>query len=217
MAIHDEDIPAALEAIAARHRATLRPTYATAAAKAISVQALPTGTAGGDASEAGASWGTVIHELLETAMKSPGADTLGLARAALEEEELDPGRAEEAVETVQSVMRSEIWRRALAAKRRMTEVPFERLLGGGEAAPGASPTLLRGVIDLVFEEPSGWVIVDYKTDAAAKKDLTALVEHYRPQLDMYRRSWESMTREKVSETGLFFTRVERYVPLETRA
>ena len=72
------------------------------------------------------------------------------------------------------------------------------------------------MIDLVFEEPTGWVIADYKTDAAAKKDLAALVEHYRPQLDLYRRSWEFMTGEKVSETGLFFTRVERYVPLEAR-
>ncbi len=215
VAIHDRDIEAALEVLAARAGAARRPTYATAAAKAISVEAIPAGASGGDAGEAGASWGTVIHELLETAMKSPGADILGLAHAALEEEELDPGRAEEAVETVQSVMRSEIWRRALAAKRRMTEVPFERLLASGEAAPGAPPTLLRGVIDLVFEEPSGWVIADYKTDAAAKKDLAALVEHYRPQLDLYQRSWESMTGEMVRETGLFFTRVEKYVPLET--
>lgn len=45
--------------------------------------------------------------------------------------------------------------------------------------------MLRGVIDLAFLETGGWVLVDYKTDVAARDQLEMLVEHFRPQVDLY--------------------------------
>ncbi|MBD3268128.1 hypothetical protein GF373_15805, partial [bacterium] len=70
--------------------------------------------------------------------------------------------------------------------------------------------LLRGVIDLVFEEEDGWVIVDYKTDAAAKKQADALLQKYRPQIETYRKEWEALTGGQVKEMGLYFTSIQEY-------
>ncbi|MBI4603249.1 MAG: UvrD-helicase domain-containing protein [Planctomycetes bacterium] len=188
-----------------RWEACRRPTYAAAAAKLVSVKGpSPAGVPRG---ERGAEWGTVIHTLLETAMKEPAADLAGLARAALAEEGLDPGLAGEAVEVVQAVASSDVWRRALAAERRLAEVPFERLV---PEPPGGVVTLLRGVIDLVFLEAGGWVIVDYKTDGRGEGSLKGLVERYRPQVEAYKEAWEAMTGMKVKEAGLYFTRWQRY-------
>lgn len=91
------------------------------------------------------------------------------------------------------------------------------------SAPGA-PVFLSGAIDLVFKEEDGWVIADYKTDRVpdavrergpveAGKAFGALVDHYRPQVKLYTRFWEKITGEKVKEAGLYFTALDRWVPI----
>ena len=75
------------------------------------------------------------------------------------------------------------------------------------------PTIIRGVIDLAFLEPPGWVIVDYKTDRIAADQLPAAVEHYRPQVEIYANAWREMLNQPVSECGLYFTHVDTYSKL----
>ena len=90
------------------------------------------------------------------------------------------------------------------------EVPFETRLAPDEGAEPL-PTLLRGVIDLAFLEDDGWVLVDYKTDAGAEQQLTALTEHYRGQIEIYGRLWQQMVGQPVKEIGLYFTTNGQYV------
>ena len=66
------------------------------------------------------------------------------------------------------------------------------------------PTIVRGVIDLVFEESDGWVIVDYKTDPAEEKDLDRLAGKYEDQVREYWEAWMACTGESVKETGIYF-------------
>jgi ATP-dependent helicase/nuclease subunit A len=159
--------------------------------------------------EHGVEWGTVIHMLLQVAMENPEGDLQGLARTALAEQGLDANLAEIAVETVNSVMKAEIWRRAMASQRRLAEVPFEILL----EREACVPVLVRGSIDLVFEESDGWVIVDYKTDSVPGGQPDALVDKYAPQVRLYADSWERITGEKVKEMGLYFSRANLFAPI----
>ena len=100
-------------------------------------------------------------------MRNPGVDLNRLAASALTDQGMASDLAETAVQTVRGVMESAIWQRAAASPQRLVEVPFQTLLAPDKPTKGDIPTLLRGVIDLVFLEPHGWVIVDYKTDRAA--------------------------------------------------
>jgi ATP-dependent helicase/nuclease subunit A len=100
-------------------------------------------------------------------------------------------------------------------------------LAGGRPVvllPGA-PVFLSGAVDLLFKEKDGWVIADYKTDrlpeafsAGRREDrdkaLDALVEYYRPQVQLYTRFWEKITGEKVKESGLYFTAHETWFKVE---
>jgi ATP-dependent exoDNAse (exonuclease V) beta subunit len=92
------------------------------------------------------------------------------------------------------------------------------------AAAEGVPVVLSGAVDLVFREEDGWVIADYKTDrlpaaldgaAAADREsaLAALVDHYRPQVALYSRFWARITGEPVKESGLYFTALDRWVPI----
>jgi ATP-dependent helicase/nuclease subunit A len=197
------DAPARVaETISARWQESLKPSHAVVAAKVISVTpSRPLPTAG----EHGTEWGTVIHLLLEAAAGDAKTDLVRLARASLEQQSLDTALADKAVETVQAVMASDIWRRARASPLRLVEVPFQILRTPEPEDPDALPTILRGVIDLVFREDAGWVIVDYKTDARPKKEIHQLVDHYRGQVQTYAQVWQETTGEPIAEKGLYFT------------
>ncbi len=156
--------------------------------------------------EHGLEWGTVIHLLLQTVMTNPAMDIASLARSILENQEMDKSLAEAAVATVQSVMQSQIWQRALASPRRLVEVPFQTLV---TATP--LPAVQRGIIDLIFLEAAGWVIVDYKTDARSAGALRYLLEYYRPQIRNYVEAWQRITGQSVVEAGLYLTHIDQYV------
>ena len=153
--------------------------------------------------EHGTSWGTVIHKLLDVVMDTPMNDQElePVAGTLLAEEELSQDLAPKAVQTVRSVTGSDIWQRALKAKEHLTEVPYTYL-----KPTEPIPTFEAGVIDLVFKEEDGWVIVDYKTGSREP-------ERYVPQLAAYRQAWEAMGCGDVKEVGLYFVDHDEYVVL----
>lgn len=78
----------------------------------------------------------------------------------------------EALDTVEPVITSGLWQRAMAAEERLVEVPFAvRVPGDG----GPSSTL-HGVIDLAFRTADGWELVDYKTDQVDVESLVGLYD-----------------------------------------
>jgi ATP-dependent helicase/nuclease subunit A len=87
-----------------------------------------------------------------------------------------------------------------------------------------APIFLSGAVDLLFRE-SGWVLADFKTDrppralaGAGETEtqvfLDSLAAYYRPQVELYTRFWAKLTGEKVSESGLYFTALDRWVPID---
>ncbi|MBM4094955.1 MAG: hypothetical protein FJ276_36930, partial [Planctomycetes bacterium] len=134
-----------------------------------------------------------------------------LGRACLGEQGLDATLAEHAVAIVHDVMASDVWRRAHASPWRFSEIPFQTLMPPDPGAISAVPTILRGVIDLVFREADGWVVLDYKTDSRSEAELPALVAHYRGQMKNCADFWQATVGEPVVEQGLYFTHAKRYL------
>jgi ATP-dependent helicase/nuclease subunit A len=75
----------------------------------------------------------------------------------------------------------------------------------GARESGGSPVLLEGVIDLVFLEPGGWVVADYKTDVGTDPGFAERAVAYRRQVDLYAQAWAALTGERVKERVIFFT------------
>ena len=155
--------------------------------------------------EHGTEWGSAIHRLLQAKMENPDADLQHMARWILGEEELAAELETQALALVDSVTNSEIWRRASSSEKCLVEVPFQVLHKAGD-----NPEIMRGVIDLAFRESGAWVIVDYKTDEAARTSLERLVDHYAPQVNLYAEAWREAVGEEVKEKGLYFTAVNHY-------
>ena len=148
-------------------------------------------------------WGTLVHALLEHAMRGPHRDRAHLGRLANWLTVDKPALRRvvpEALDTVERVMASELWRRAQAAHESLAEVPFA-VRSEGEP----TPRVLYGVIDLAFRTPEGWHIVDYKTDQA---DLATLTERYAGQVRAYVGPWARLMDERIAYAGLFVVRVD---------
>lgn len=70
-----------------------------------------------------------------------------------------------------------------------TEIPFimnQKAIAYSEYAD----QMVQGIMDALLEMEDGYVILDYKTDRVSNTGLTKedLVERYRTQMDIYRRS-----------------------------
>ena len=154
--------------------------------------------------DTGMAWGSLVHFLLEHAMRGPGgSDRAHLERLAawfaFDRPELRRVIAE-ALDTVERVMTADFWREALAAEEREVEVPFAARVAEG----GAAPTVLHGVIDLAYRTPAGWTLIDYKTDQLGP-GLDALTERYAPQIRAYADRWRAQLGAP-TRGGLHFIR-----------
>jgi len=188
---------------AARHSAAARPGYSVTRVTSVA-HAAGTPLPFSERTGRGMSWGRVLHRLLEALMKDPSLDIRAFAANLLAEEERPAGDLDEAVRVAEGVRASDLWARALSAKRRFVEVPFALTVPSVDlgASDGPPQTLLGGAIDLVFEEEEGWVVVDYKSDTVSE-NLEELASFYRPQLAHYRRYWEELTGQP-TKAGLYF-------------
>jgi ATP-dependent helicase/nuclease subunit A len=219
MTIGEEEVREAREGIAARWERSAAATFAMSAARDVAVSAAELHRPAAGAGERGTEWGKVVHFLLETAMREPERDLTDLTRSALEEQGLDPGLGERALETLAAVRGSKLWERASLAEERLVEVPFEICLEPDDpilAGREDLPIVLRGVVDLAFREPGGWVIADWKTDADAAARRDTLTEHHRGQIELYASIWERITGEPVVERGIFFVSSGEYVKISSR-
>ncbi|MUG86888.1 AAA family ATPase [Paenibacillus timonensis] len=171
----------------------------------------------------GLAFGSTVHRSIELLGKGRGMDELDANIAVIAEEEgLDSRLMPEVKSMLEEVKESQIWRRALAAKTMLQELPFRTMridevtVGDQESTDqeGKAPDLLlKGVVDLLFEEEDGWVIVDFKTDMYADGQLGLFSDFYRPQVQAYASELERAFGLKVKEQGLYFLHGNEYVML----
>jgi ATP-dependent helicase/nuclease subunit A len=164
----------------------------------------------------GQSWGNVIHKLLDACAK--GSDGLEqLTAMVLSEEGRNPQEASRALQEIHSVLDSPLWKRVIASSQRYSEVPFFTKMELVEPETAGNDSIVSGTIDLVFKEDDGWAIVDFKTDTVSdEQQMALLAAYYAPQLELYRKAWESMTGEPVHEVVLFFTAINTLLSAKKR-
>jgi ATP-dependent helicase/nuclease subunit A len=158
----------------------------------------------------GLRWGTVVHEALDLLVaERTNSDPDKLQqklKLVIEREELDQQRLPDIMQVLVGFKASALWSRISQAK----EVHREMAFGLWQDS-----TYTTGIMDLVFLEDKGWVIVDYKTDRIEDQaHLDKLIHYYRPQVELYKSSFEATTGLAVAEAALYFIDRQHYVPLK---
>jgi ATP-dependent exoDNAse (exonuclease V) beta subunit len=88
-----------------------------------------------------------------------------------------PRAHEEAHGILEKFLASAEYERLSKVKILGREIPFLQPIGNGQ--------MMRGVIDLLYEQEGRPVVADYKTNRLEKRPINDLVEHYRQQGEAY--------------------------------
>lgn len=84
---------------------------------------------------------------------------------------------------------------------------------GEENGGQAEKVLLQGVIDCLFRDEQGLVLLDYKTDRTGGLSEAELKKRYREQVEIYSRAVQDIWQEEVKERYLYFFDGGLTVPL----
>lgn len=161
----------------------------------------------------GAERGTAFHAVMQHIPLEPPVDetvvreTISRLTAmdivpANQADSIDPG-------AIARFFRSDLGIRLLRSGRVEREVPFSYALPAGDvyredADDLASETvLIQGVIDCLFTEDDGLVLVDFKSDRVYGNPQ-AVAEKYRVQLELYARAVEAIRKRPVKQAALYF-------------
>lgn len=119
------------------------------------------------------------------------------------------------LEKIRAFFRTDLYKRICRAKRverekkftvaaahlNISDAVFDRLRD--------SDGMIKGIIDLMYEEEDGIVIVDYKSDRGMTEDQ--LREHYRRQLEIYKAALELTTEKKVKGLSLYSIELKKEI------
>ena len=152
---------------------------------------------------AGTGVGRAVHAVLQTVDLATGKGIADRARAQAAAENV-PSFEKDIAELAQVAVESDIVKRAVASGRLWREVPVAIGMGSGS---------LHGFIDLLFEEPDGLVVVDYKTDNVREKETPEAVQRYRLQGGAYAHAIRQLTGKPVKEAVFLYLRSRIAEPL----
>jgi len=153
----------------------------------------------------GATFGKLVHRLFEK-LDWGQADSLE-EMATIEGKNLGATgpMIKRAGEMVKEAIRSPILQRVIKSSSYHKEVPFTYKSNG---------TIFEGVMDVVFKEEDGLVVLDFKTDLVEKDNLNLKVEHYKPQARVYSDAIKNIFGKPPKEVILFFLHLMEPVSLK---
>ncbi|WP_138753335.1 helicase-exonuclease AddAB subunit AddA [Paenibacillus sinopodophylli] len=158
--------------------------------------------------------GSVNHLLMQHVSLSVSADEamLKVTLDSLIERRIMTSKQSEAIDltAVAAFFDSELGQRLTKASWVRREVPFSCMFPASRVYPktderlAGESILIQGVIDCLFEDERGIVLLDYKTDRIMNKQWTEASERHRFQLELYAEAIEAVLGRKVDECFVFF-------------
>lgn len=120
---------------------------------------------------------------------------------------------------------SDLGKRIMNAKVVNREIPFTLSLPASEVYPAwkdeDESVFVQGIIDCVFEDENGLVLIDFKSDGISDRYKGGFIqakpileERYRLQINLYTKALEQIWKRKVNERYLFFFDGAHFLNLE---
>src|SRR5690606_17270599 len=149
--------------------------------------------------------GTAVHAVMQHISfeeKMGSAEIRSFIDTLVGRELLSPDEAKAIrVKDVEALYESEIAERLSNAVNIKREVPFTYAKKDEEG----DSQIVQGIIDCLFEEEDGWVLLDYKTDRVSQisdvpKEMSA---RYEIQLSVYQEAVEAILKIPIKERLLY--------------
>ena len=168
--------------------------------------------------------GTLLHLILSKVDLNADIteDALSVLVNQLEAEDYISQGVTEQIELqdVLAFFQSSLGQRLIAADddNRYRELPFivalDSHIVNSDLPKGEKSILVQGIIDCLWREDDGWVLVDYKSDRLGKHQTHLLNERYGGQIALYRYAVEQILKEPVKESYFYHTATGSIVKAE---
>jgi len=108
---------------------------------------------------------------------------------------------------IQDFFGGPLGQRLLKAAKVKREIPFSLVLPAHEVYDDlddwGEKVLLQGVIDCLWYEDDGWILLDYKSDYIKPGEIDEFVQRYQSQINLYARAVENIWKQPVKEKYLY--------------
>jgi ATP-dependent helicase/nuclease subunit A len=160
--------------------------------------------------------GTVVHAVMQNLLldQQPTAESVRTTLDHMLERSLLTKAQYEVVDIkpVLAFFATDIGQRMIHTRKVEREVPFSFGLPAQEVYTDAESdstlsketVLIQGVIDCLFEDSQGLVMVDYKTDSTEGRSIDDLSERYRLQIDLYARAVEQIWNRPLAGKYVYY-------------
>lgn len=124
------------------------------------------------------------------------------------------------INSIHTFLSSPLGQRLINAQSIKKELPFTLALPAYIIYPELSPEneeqlLVQGVIDCLFTDDKGIVIIDYKTDHLGQDtNIEAIINRYAGQLNLYAKAVETIYKQSVNEKYLYLFTSGDIVPIK---
>ncbi len=121
---------------------------------------------------------------------------------------------------VLSFFESDIYSRILESKNVYKEQIFTLGLPSNEVYPELENNVdnvnivVKGMIDCLFEEEDGYVLLDFKTDYVTNDTIQNVVDNYKIQIDLYAKAVDKALDKNVKEKYIYFYNINKLVKVE---
>lgn len=167
-----------------------------------------------------AEYGTLMHTVMQHIDLTGDLSEFGLAKQVegmVEHELMTHEQAENVdLKAVASFFTSPLGCRMINSPQVRRELPFSLALPAerfyGDLAGCRENIFVQGIIDVLFDDPAGLILLDYKTDRAI--DDTQLAAKYAIQLSLYAEAAEIILRRPVAEKYLYLFSTGKMVKLD---
>lgn len=173
--------------------------------------------------------GTAMHAIMQHIdfSRPATAESISAKMGEMVQNELLTEEQRESIDPqlIMQFFESDLGRRMVQVPSIRREIPFSLSFPAREVYPDwkgeDEPVLIQGIIDCIFEDEMGLVLLDYKTDGITGRFKGGFAEakpvlenRYKVQIDMYTRALEQILKREVNERYLFFFDGAHIIKLE---
>ncbi|WAA08693.1 helicase-exonuclease AddAB subunit AddA [Fervidibacillus albus] len=161
--------------------------------------------------------GTAMHMVMQhiELSQKPTEQSLRTLLFSMEQRELLTSEEVESIDlhSILTFFETEIGNRLLRAQWVRREIPFSYTIPAKDvySTEIVDPIFIQGIIDCLFKDEKGLVLLDYKTDRITERFPNGfegakpiLLKRYETQIQLYERAVEGILNERLAETYLFF-------------
>ncbi len=169
----------------------------------------------------GAARGTAIHKIMQFMNFQAAAENLSQEMERMQNTQILETVEAEAIQPqkIQAFFRSDLYRRIAASDSVMKEKQLFVQIGKMNLPENSvlrkeyagTDGIMIGTVDLIFHEPDGWVIVDYKTDY--QKNAEYYTEKYALQLGLYQKAMELLLNAPVKQAYIYAFTIDKAIEI----